>query len=87
MTQKKQDTYSLKEIDEARGVAKGTAFSAFKQIREALVEGRDFIYLSHESDAAEIEDLRRSGRIYESSMNAVLLTTEGRAAVAELLDD
>lgn len=84
---KKETTWSFKEIDEQRGTVKGTAFRAFKQLEEAFDEGRDFFYLSNELDAAEIETLRMRGRIYGSTINAVLLTESGFAAVMEYLDE
>ena len=39
---KTQKTWSLKEIDQARGDNKGTAFLAFKQLKDSFDEGRDF---------------------------------------------
>lgn len=83
---KRATTWSLKEIDETRGTVKGTAFRAFKQLEQAFDEGRDFYYLSNEQDAAEIETLRMQRRIYGSTINAVLLTETGYAAVMEYLD-
>lgn len=84
---KREKTWSLKEVDEARGSAKGTAFMAFKQLREGFDEGRDFYYLNGEQDGPEIETLRSKGRLYENSINAVLLTESGYWAVMDYLDD
>lgn len=84
---KPDTTWSFKEIDEQRGTVKGTAFRAFKQLEQGFDEGRDFFYLSNELDAAEIETLRMQGRIYEATINAVLLTGSGFEAVMEYLDD
>lgn len=83
---KREKTWSLKEIDEARGAAKGTAFLAFKQLRDGFDEGRDFYYLNGDQDDAEIETLRVQGRVYANSVNAVLLTETGYNAVMEYLD-
>lgn len=84
---KSEKTWSLKEMDQERGSTKGTAFRAFKQLKEGFDEGRDFYYLSASEDGAEIEALRTAGRIYQSSINAVLLTEAGYTAVADYLDD
>lgn len=84
---KREKTWSLKEIDETRGSAKGTAFMAFKQLRDGFDEGRDFFYLNGDQDGPEIEALRRDGRVYANSINAVLLTESGYRAVMEYLDD
>lgn len=84
---KREKTWSLKEVDGARGAAKGTAFLAFTQLKEGFNEGRDFYYLSSDQDANEIQSLRASGRLYESSVNAVLLTESGYGAVMDFLDD
>lgn len=84
---KREITWSLKEIDEQRGTVKGTAFRAFKQLKEGFDEGRDFYYLSSEQDGPEIETLRLRGRVYESTINTVLLTESGYAAVMEFLED
>lgn len=84
---KQEKTWSLKEVDSARGAAKGTTFKAFKQLREGFDEGRDYFYLSGEQDAGEIETLRSQCRLYDNSVNAILLTESGYAAVMEYLDD
>lgn len=84
---KQEKTWSFKEVDAVRGSAKGTAFKAFKQLREGFDEGRDYFYLSGEQDRVEIETLRTKGRIYESSVNAVLLSESGYLAVMDYLDD
>ena len=79
-------TWSLKEIDQARGDTKGTAFLAFKQLKDSFDEGRDFLYLSADQDAREIERLRSSGRIYETTINPVLLTEPGYSSIIDYLD-
>lgn len=68
---------SLKELDSAWAVCKGTAFRRFKRMLPDLVEGRDFIYMNAERDHTEIEYLRASRRIYASSVNVVMFTTSG----------
>lgn len=84
---KREQTWSLKEIDESRGARKGTAFLAFKQLLEGFDEGQDFYYLSAHQDSAEIEALRASGRIYATTVNAVLFTRAGYDALIDYLDD
>jgi len=79
--------YSFRDIDEAFGRPKGTAFRSFKRIRSQLVEGQDYLYLSGEAHAATIQALRDSGRVYASTIHAVLFTEEGYRRVAEVLED
>lgn len=83
---KSEKTWSFKEIDQERGSTKGAAFLAFKQLKESFDEGRDFYYLSASEDAAEIEKLREAGRIYATTVNAVLLTKAGYSALIDYLD-
>lgn len=84
---KSEKTWSLKEIDEQRGALKGTAFLAFKALKAGFDEGREFYYLNHEDDTAELESLRAQGRIYRSTVNTILLTEVGYAAVSDYLND
>lgn len=79
-------TWSLKEIDESRGQRKGTAFRAFKQVKESFDEGHDFYYLHSVQDAEEIEILRAAGRIYQTTVNAILLTEAGQQSIVDYLD-
>ena len=83
---KTEKTWSLKEIDQQRGDKKGTAFLAFKQLKDSFDEGRDYYYLSASQDGREIEQLRQAERIYESTVNAILLTEGGDSAVLDYLD-
>lgn len=83
---KSDKTWSLKEIDEERGDTKGTAFLAFKQLKESFDEGRDYYYLSASEDSAEIDRLRDAGRLYQTTVNAILLTEGGYSAVVDYLD-
>jgi len=82
---KSEKTWSLKEIDQAHDARKGTAFLAFKQLKDSFDEGRDYYYLSSAQDSREIESLRRDGRIYETTVNAILLTEGGYSAIADYL--
>lgn len=83
---KTEKTWSLKEIDQERDLKKGSAFLAFKQLKDSFDEGRDFYYLSASQDTREIEQLRNTGRIYETTVNAVLLTEGGYSAIVDYLD-
>lgn len=84
----KQDHFwSLKETDAAHGAEKGAAFKAFKQLKEGLDEGSDYYYLRAGQDDGEIESLRNQGRIYENSVNAILLTDSGYEAILDYLKD
>ncbi|MAA73688.1 MAG: hypothetical protein CMN28_03165 [Salinisphaeraceae bacterium] len=84
---KQENLWSLKEADQAHGAAKGAAFRAFKQLKDGLDEGRDYFYLRAGQDDSEIETLKNRGRIYENSVNAILLTDTGYAALMDFLED
>jgi hypothetical protein len=77
---------SLRELDEAQGLVKGSAFRAFKQVEPQLQEPRDYAVLHHDDNRTEIENLRRSGRIYDSSINVVLLSPDTWVTVGKLLE-
>lgn len=81
-----QRLWSFKEIDTLHQQPKGTAFRAFKQ-QQDLMEGEHYHYLSATTHTAEIESLRRAGRIYKSTVNAVLLTEAGYALLLQALTD
>ena len=83
---KTEKTWTLKEIDQARDARKGTAFLAFKQLKDSFDEGRDFYYLSASHDSRDIEQLRKTGRIYETTVNAVVFTEGGYQSVIDYLD-
>jgi hypothetical protein len=74
---------SLRELDEASGRVKGTAFRAFKARLDALTEGRDFLVLDHQTHAEPASALHAQGRLYRSSVNPVLLAP---ALAAQILD-
>lgn len=78
--------WTFRELDEARGLPKGSAFRAFKRVHEELCEGRDFRVLQANQDAGEIGDLRREGRIYAGSVNVVVLSPGATERVAHALD-
>lgn len=75
---------TLREIDEQLRLPKGSAFRAFK--RAALEDGADFRVLVPGTDDAELHALRDTQRIYRSSVNVVLLSPRGAAAVRHALE-
>lgn len=68
------DWIGLRRLDRAHGWPKGTAFKAFKAQRSRWSEGREYVVLHYERDRARIEELKRAGEIYASSVNAVLVS-------------
>ena len=78
----------LRQIDRMNGVAKGTAFRAFKRIRHELYEDRDFfvVTIDEPADTASAQLMRRmreADALYPGSRVAVLLT----AAAYGLMQD
>jgi hypothetical protein len=75
---------SLREIDEAAGAPKGSAFRAFKRLLPELVEGRDFLVAAAATHADLRARLLSSGRVYRNSVNPVLLApaAAGRVRIA-----
>lgn len=76
---------SLREIDESAGLAKGSAFRAFKALLGAFREGDDFIVLDHQTHAALASRLHGEGRLYRSSVHPVLLAPAAAQRVTERL--
>jgi len=79
-----QPCLSFKQLDRRAGVVKGTAFRAFKRLREELVEGRCFFYLDAEQEHEFIEALRAQGLIYPATRHLVLLTEPAWRRLGEL---
>ena len=75
------DDLSFRELDARNNWAKGTAFRRFKAALPQLVEGQDFYRLDANADRARIESLRAAGRIYASTVHAVLLGTRACALI------
>lgn len=69
-------TWTFREIDAEFKARKGTAFRAFKRCR-ALEPARDFELLDASEDAERIAALKQAGRIYSTTINAVVLTRSG----------
>lgn len=77
--------WSFKDIDMRHGCPKGSAFKAFKSLGPHLVEGRHYLYLDAGTQGEEIAELRREGRLYAATINAVLLTEAGYEMVRRAL--
>ncbi|MCP5420518.1 MAG: hypothetical protein H6970_06215 [Gammaproteobacteria bacterium] len=78
---------TFKEIDQMHRRPKGTAFRAFKRLSSGpLCEGEHYLYLDARTRATEIDVLRHQGRIYASTVNAVLLTEAGYALLKASLE-
>jgi len=65
---------TLREIDIRTGQPKGTAFRAFRRLEPQANEGKDFWVLQAGNDAALIDALRNSNRIYPGSVNVVIVS-------------
>ncbi len=75
------DWRSMRELDVEAGVAKGTAFRAFKQLAARLIEGQDFLVLDHQMHADLAAALHAHDRLYRGSVTPVLLAPEAAARV------
>lgn len=78
-----RDWSTLREIDTRLGVAKGSAFRAFKRLDPPPAEPADCVVLTSPEDRAAIEALRTRGRIYAASVNVVLLSPAASSRVVE----
>ncbi len=76
---------SLRELDEAAGLPKGSAFRAFKALLTELNEGGDFIVLDHQIHAALAVELHSQDRLYRSSIHPVLLAPDAARRLVESL--
>jgi hypothetical protein len=81
-----QGGWSFKEIDTLHQRPKGTAFRAFKRLGRRLREGEHYHYLDAQTHSVEIAALRQAGRLYTSTVNAVLLTETGYQQIRQELD-
>lgn len=71
------DFYTFKDLDTRYGRPKGSAFRAFKGQLRILCEGQDFIQLQATEHPEEIAELRAAGRLYQGTLNPVLLLPSG----------
>ena len=65
---------TFRELDDRNRWVKGTAFKRFKAVHRSLDEWVDFRQLDARQDGEEIDALRRTQRVYASTVNAVLLS-------------
>lgn len=73
---------TLRELDERLARPKGTSFRAFKRLLPELTEGTDYWVLNPRQHAPGLARLREQGRLYPSTVNAILLS---QAAADRLL--
>lgn len=76
---------SFKQIDEAAAQPKGEAFRAFRRLERQWRQDQDYRLLRSDLDAAEIAELKRSGQVYRSSANVVLLAPARAAQLLAIL--
>lgn len=74
---------SFAELDRAAGVPKGTHFRRFKRLADRLEEGLHFHCCDSRETPAAFAALMAGGRLYPGTVNAVLLTAAGQAALRE----
>ena len=77
--------HSFRELDQASGQPKGSAFRIFKRIELQLQESRDYALLRLDQQRETIENLRLSQRIYASSVNVVLLAPSTESLILKHL--
>lgn len=77
--------HSFRELDEVSGLAKGSAFRAFKHVEPGLTEHKDYRVLYAQEQRKLIEKLRTNQRIYTSSVNVVLLAPAAEALILKHL--
>ena len=73
---------TFKEVDELDHRPKGRAFRLFKQLLPQLMEGEHFHCCDSRNEPAAFAGLLQSGRLYASTVNAVLLTESGCALIS-----
>lgn len=78
------ETLSFRQIDELNGFVKGASFKLFKMHRAALTEGIHYFYLSEHTHRLLLADLKKTERIYASSLHLVLLTRQGYRQLQQL---
>ena len=78
--------YTFKEIDLSLQRDKGTAFRAFKALRNALEADGCFLYLAETEHADTLANLRATNRMYVSSVNGVLFNEMGRQRIRNFIE-
>lgn len=76
---------TLREIDEALGLPKGSAFRAFKRLAGAWREGRDYRVIDAAREPAAAQALREAGRAYAGSLRLIVLDTAAAERVQAFL--
>lgn len=76
---------SMRELDEATGLAKGSAFRAFKALAGDLAEGTDYVVLDHRTAEGLAASMTVQGRLYRSSIAPVLLSATSAARVRSVM--
>lgn len=76
---------TFRELDEASGLSKGSAFRAFKHVEPQLTEQKNYRVLRAQEQRNIIETLRTNQRIYTSSVNVVLLAPAAEALILKHL--
>jgi hypothetical protein len=72
---------TFRELDARNNWTKGVAFRRFKAALPKLVEGEDFQRLDADTERVQIQALRSCGRIYASTVHAVLLGSRACALI------
>jgi ATP-dependent protease HslVU (ClpYQ) peptidase subunit len=80
------DWITFRELDQACARNKGSAFRAFKRLSADWREERDFRVLKAERDQEQILMLKSAGRLYASTVNAVLLSPAAAREIRAALD-
>ena len=78
-------TWTFKEIDQAFGRVKGSAFIAFKRVRDQLIEGQDYLYYNGFEQPDVVEALKQQQRLYTASLHAVVLHESAYRLIAAYL--
>jgi hypothetical protein len=76
---------SLRELDAAAGLPKGSAFRMFKHFAPQWQEDRDFMLLDRGHEARALDALLEPQRLYRSSLRVILLSREAADAVLNAL--
>ena len=76
---------TFKQIDELHHCTKGSAFRIFKQLQGHWVEGEHFYCIDSRAQPELFAQIQHSGRLYASTVNAVLITEIGYQAIAQIL--
>ena len=80
---------TFRQIDEMHHCVKGSAFRIFKQLSTQQpgqwVEGTHFYCIDSRTQPELFAQVQRSGRLYASTVNAVLVTEAAYQVIAQIL--